>query len=61
MRRQQVGHLFNIPSIGGLAGNYPAFGVYCSTKFAVAGFTEALAVEMEPFSVHTTLVYPGYF
>lgn len=60
-RRQQSGHIFNIASIGGLAGNFPAFGVYCSTKFAVAGFTEALAVEMQPFGVHTTLVYPGYF
>lgn len=61
MRRQQSGHIFNIASIGGLAGNYPGFGIYCSTKFAVAGFTEALAVEMQPFGVHTTLVYPGYF
>ncbi|WP_104385474.1 SDR family NAD(P)-dependent oxidoreductase [Sphingobacterium sp. HMA12] len=60
-RRQQSGHIFNIASIGGLVGNFPAFGVYCSTKFAVAGFTEALAVEMQPFGVHTTLVYPGYF
>ncbi|GAA4167785.1 SDR family NAD(P)-dependent oxidoreductase [Sphingobacterium ginsenosidimutans] len=60
-RRQQSGHIFNIASIGGLVGNFPAFGVYCSTKFAVAGFTEALAVEMRPFGVHTTLVYPGYF
>ncbi|WP_343564006.1 SDR family NAD(P)-dependent oxidoreductase [Sphingobacterium sp.] len=61
MRHQQSGHIFNIASIGGLAGNFPGFGIYCSTKFAVAGFTEALAVEMQPFGVHTTLVYPGYF
>lgn len=61
LRKQQSGHIFNIASIGGLAGNFPAFGVYCATKFAVAGLTEALAVEMEPFGVHTTLVYPGYF
>ncbi|MDR6735606.1 SDR family NAD(P)-dependent oxidoreductase [Sphingobacterium sp. 2149] len=61
LRGQQSGHIFNIASIGGLVGNYPAFGVYCSTKFAVAGFSEALATEMEPFGVHTTVVYPGYF
>jgi NAD(P)-dependent dehydrogenase (short-subunit alcohol dehydrogenase family) len=61
LRQQHSGHIFNIASIGGLAGNYPAFGVYCSTKFAVAGFSEALAVEMKPFGIHTTLVYPGYF
>lgn len=60
-RSQQSGHIFNISSIGGIAGNYPGFGVYCATKFAVAGFTEALAEEMKPFGVHTTIVYPGYF
>jgi NAD(P)-dependent dehydrogenase (short-subunit alcohol dehydrogenase family) len=61
LRKQRSGHIFNIASIGGFVGNYPAFGIYCSTKFAMAGYTEALAVEMEPFGVHTTLVYPGYF
>lgn len=61
LREQRSGHIFNIASIGGYVGNFPAFGIYCSTKFAMAGFTEALAVEMQPFGVHTTLVYPGYF
>jgi len=61
LRNQQSGHIFNISSIGGYLGNFPGFGIYCSTKFAVAGFTEALAEEMKPFGVHTILVYPGYF
>ena len=61
LRKQQSGHIFNISSIGGYTGNFAGFGIYCSTKFAVAGFTEALAEEMKPFGVHTTLVYPGYF
>ncbi|UEG51897.1 SDR family oxidoreductase [Mucilaginibacter daejeonensis] len=61
LRAQGSGHIFNIASIGGFVGNYAAFGIYCSTKFAMAGYTEALAVEMAPFGVHTTLVYPGYF
>ncbi len=61
LRQQQSGHIFNIASIGGIAGDFPAFGIYCSTKFAMAGFTEALAVEMKPFGIHTTLIYPAYF
>jgi NAD(P)-dependent dehydrogenase (short-subunit alcohol dehydrogenase family) len=61
LRKQKSGHIFNIASIGGYIGNFAGFGIYCSTKFAVAGFTEALAEEMKPFGVHTTLVYPGYF
>ena len=61
LREQKGGHVFNIASIGGYIGNFPGFGVYCATKFAVAGLTEALAEELKPFGVHTTLVYPGYF
>tara|TARA_R110002096_G_scaffold151508_1_gene314135 strand:- start:13651 stop:14532 length:882 start_codon:yes stop_codon:yes gene_type:complete len=61
LRKQQSGHIFNIASIGGYTGNFAGFGIYCSTKFAVAGFTEALAEEMKPYNVNTTLVYPGYF
>jgi NAD(P)-dependent dehydrogenase (short-subunit alcohol dehydrogenase family) len=60
-RTQKSGHFFNISSVGGYTGNFPGFGIYCSTKFAMAGFTEALAEEMKAFNVHTTLVYPGYF
>lgn len=61
LRKQKSGHIFNIASIGGYTGNFEGFGIYCSTKFAVAGFTEALAEEMKSFGVYTTLVYPGYF
>ncbi|WP_316741300.1 SDR family oxidoreductase [Pedobacter antarcticus] len=61
LREQRSGHIINIASIGGFVGDFPGFGIYCSTKFAMAGYTEALAVEMAPFGIHTTLVYPGYF
>ncbi len=61
LRKQNSGHIFNISSIGGYVANFAGFGIYCSTKFAVAGFTEALAEEMKPYNVNTTLVYPGYF
>ena len=61
LRKQGSGHIFNISSIGGYVGNFPGFGVYCATKFAVAGLTEALAEEMNGFGVNVTLVYPGYF
>ncbi|MBV9659795.1 MAG: SDR family oxidoreductase [Acidimicrobiales bacterium] len=54
------GHLVNISSVFGLVA--PAFsGVYATSKFAVAGFTEALRQEMiiggHPVSVHA--VHPG--
>lgn len=61
LRQQGSGHIFNFSSIGGLLGNYPGFGIYCATKFAVNGFTEALSVEVKPFGINATIVMPGYF
>ena len=37
------------------------FGVYCATKFAVEGLTEALHAELAPLGIHATAVQPGYF
>jgi NAD(P)-dependent dehydrogenase (short-subunit alcohol dehydrogenase family) len=61
LRSQRSGHVFNISSIGGLVGGFSGWGVYCSTKFAIAGITEALHADVAPFDVKVTLVYPGYF
>ncbi|MBS7233902.1 SDR family NAD(P)-dependent oxidoreductase [Flavobacterium psychroterrae] len=61
MRANKSGHIFNISSIGGYNGGFPGWGIYCSTKFAVAGLTESLAAEVKEFGVNVTLVYPGYF
>ncbi|SMC45984.1 SDR family NAD(P)-dependent oxidoreductase [Moheibacter sediminis] len=61
LRKQRSGHIFNISSVGGLFAGFPGWGIYCSTKFAVAGFTEALAEEAKEFDVKATIVYPGYF
>lgn len=61
MRKQQSGHIFNISSIGGYLGDFPGFGIYCATKFAVIGFTESLAMETKAFNINVTAVLPGYF
>jgi len=61
LRKQKSGHIFNIASIGGFTGNFPGFGIYCATKFAVHGFTESLSAEVAGFGIHTTVVSPGYF
>jgi NAD(P)-dependent dehydrogenase (short-subunit alcohol dehydrogenase family) len=61
LRKQGRGHIFNIASIGGYIGNFPGWGIYCATKFAVVGLTESLAAESKSFGIHATVVYPGYF
>lgn len=61
LRQQRSGHIFNIASVGGYFAGFPGWGIYCATKFAMAGFTESLADEAGEFGVHATVVYPGYF
>lgn len=61
LRAQRSGAIFNISSIGGFTGNFPGWGIYCATKFAMAGFTESLSAEAKEFGVSATVVYPGYF
>ena len=39
----------------------PGWGFYNASKFAVEGFSEALAAEVKPLGVHVTLVEPGAF
>ena len=60
MRRQRSGHIINFSSVGGYK-SAAGFGVYCSTKFAVEGLTEALHDELAPLGIHATVVEPGYF
>ena len=60
-RQQKSGHIINISSIAGFLGGFPGWGIYNATKFAVAGLTEALAVESKSHGVTATIVYPGYF
>jgi NAD(P)-dependent dehydrogenase (short-subunit alcohol dehydrogenase family) len=60
LRRQRSGHIINISSIGGYR-SYMGWGVYASTKFAVEGISEGLAMEVEPLGIKVTIVEPGYF
>ncbi|MBX0288913.1 SDR family oxidoreductase [Hymenobacter sp. HSC-4F20] len=61
LRQQGSGRVFNISSVGGFTGNFPGWGVYCATKFAVAGLTESYAAEIKNFGLQASVVYPGYF
>ncbi|WP_183565511.1 SDR family oxidoreductase [Mucilaginibacter sp. SP1R1] len=61
LREQQSGNILNISSVGGFTGSAPGGGIYCATKFAVNGFSEALYSEVKPFGIKVTIVMPGYF
>jgi NAD(P)-dependent dehydrogenase (short-subunit alcohol dehydrogenase family) len=58
MRTQNSGHIFQVSSVGGrmaIAGNTP----YHAAKWAVGGFSDALAMEVAPFGVKVCTLEPG--
>ena len=60
MRAARKGHVFNLSSSAGFRG-VESGTLYCSSKFAVEGFSESLAHELAPFGIHVTIVEPGPF
>jgi NAD(P)-dependent dehydrogenase (short-subunit alcohol dehydrogenase family) len=58
MRKQKSGHIFQVSSVGGrlaVPGNTP----YHAAKWAVGGFSDALAMEVAPFGVKVCTLEPG--
>ena len=56
--KETRGGLVNISSIFGIIG-FPGQADYCASKFAVRGFSETLAQEMENYGVTVSSVHPG--
>jgi len=60
MRKRRSGCIVNVSSMGGFVGQASS-GYYNATKFAVEGFSEALAKEVEPLGIKVVIVEPGAF
>lgn len=59
MRKQRVGHIITLSSVGGLVGQ-PFNELYCGAKFAVEGFIEGLATYVGPsFNIKFSVIEPG--
>jgi NAD(P)-dependent dehydrogenase (short-subunit alcohol dehydrogenase family) len=60
MRRQRAGRILMLSSIAGRSAA-PGISSYCSSKFALEGYTESLRLEMSPLGIHCVLIEPGSF
>jgi short-subunit dehydrogenase len=58
LKMQEAAHIVNISSVFGLIAP-PEQTAYCSSKFAVRGFTESLRHELEETNVCVSSVHPG--
>ncbi|HET9281424.1 MAG TPA: SDR family NAD(P)-dependent oxidoreductase [Candidatus Angelobacter sp.] len=58
MQHRRNGRIVNISSIGGKIG-VPHLAAYDASKFALAGYSEALAAEVRKHNIFVTTVYPG--
>ena len=60
MREQRSGRILQVSSIGGVSA-FPNIGAYHASKWALEGFSQALAAEVASFGIHVTLIEPGGF
>jgi NAD(P)-dependent dehydrogenase (short-subunit alcohol dehydrogenase family) len=60
LRAQRSGHIIQVSSIGGITA-FQNVGIYHASKWALEGFSQSLAQEVESFGIHVTLIEPGGF
>ncbi|WP_395308327.1 SDR family oxidoreductase [Mycobacterium sp. AMU20-3851] len=60
LRAQRSGHIIQVSSIGGITA-FQNVGIYHASKWALEGFSQALAQEVAGFGIHVTLIEPGGF
>jgi len=56
--RGQGGHIVNTASMSAFVA-LPNTAIYCTTKYAVRGYTESLRIELEKFGIGVSLLCPG--
>lgn len=58
LARVDRAHIVNLSSLLGMVG-IPSQTLYCTSKFAVRGFSEALLEELRATEIGLTIAYPG--
>ena len=59
MRERKGGRIINVTSLAGRM-SLPLYSAYCSTKWAVEGFSEALWLELRQHNIKVKIVEPSF-
>jgi NAD(P)-dependent dehydrogenase (short-subunit alcohol dehydrogenase family) len=59
MRERRSGALVQMSSMGGRT-RFPGVGAYSATRYALEGWSEALAAEVQPFGITVLIVEPAH-
>jgi len=54
----QGGHIVNTASMSGFVA-LPGTAIYCTTKYAVRGYSESLRIELDKFDIGVSILCPG--
>jgi short-subunit dehydrogenase len=57
MMKRRSGHIVNIASVAAYVAT-PGLAPYCISKFGLRGLSESLAVDVQPYGVDVTTIYP---
>ena len=57
MIERRSGHIVNISSVAGFLAVY-GYSAYSASKFAVKGFSDALRIELAPYNIKVSVVFP---
>lgn len=60
LRAQGSAHIVQVSSVAGIFA-YPGVGIYNASKWALEGWSQALAAEVAAFGIRVTIIEPGGF
>jgi NAD(P)-dependent dehydrogenase (short-subunit alcohol dehydrogenase family) len=60
LKNSEKGQIINLSSVSGYFG-FPGMGPYCSSKFALEGYSESLRLELLSEGIYVSLVEPTSF
>jgi len=57
MIKRRSGHIVNVASVASYVAT-PGLTAYCTSKFGLRGLSESLAVDVRPYGIAVTTIYP---